>query len=76
MRENPNINEIYKEELELDILLTKQQDIFYHKLALIHDFLKTNDSFVNQLSDLRRFYEDIDEKISEYIDWQDNAQGR
>jgi hypothetical protein len=56
--------------------LTKQQVIFCHKLALIHDLSKTSDSLVNQLSDLRTFYEDIDEKISEYIDWQDSAQGR
>ena len=76
LREIPYINEVRKEASKLDILLTKQQAIFYHKLALIHDFSNTNDSLVNQMFDLRTFYEEINEKISECIDCQDSAQGR
>lgn len=76
LRGNPEINEVRKEASELDMLLTIQQAIFCHKLALIHDLSKTIDSLLNQLSDFRMFYEEIDEKISEYINWKDNAQGR
>lgn len=60
----------------MDTLLAKQQVIFCHKLTLIHDLCKTSDSLVNQLSKLRTFCEEVDDKISEHIDWKDSVEGR
>ena len=43
---------------------------------MIDDLCKSSDSFIKKISDLRKFYEEFDEKIYEHIDWQENWEGR
>jgi len=48
---------------------------FCKKLKLINDLYKTNDSLIDQMFELRTYYEDINNKISDFIIWQDNTKG-
>lgn len=58
-----------KEEEELNTLRVQQQITFYQKLAIFHDLCQTTNSLVNQLSHRRTYFDEIEEKISDYINW-------
>ena len=75
-QENLKLNTIKKEETELDTSLSKQQSTFYHKLNQVQELVKTSDHLVTQIYYLRTYYDEIDDKLSKYIDWQDTTQGR
>lgn len=75
-QENPELNAVKKEATQLEASLSKQPTTFYHKINQVQELVKTDDQLVTQISDLRTYYDDIDDKVSKYIDWQDIAQGR
>lgn len=45
-------------------------------MAIIHDQCRTISSLVDQLSDIKNYFEDIEEKISGFLTWQESAEGR
>lgn len=76
MKVNPEIVEFRKEAGELNNLLAQQQATFCHKIAIIQGLCQSRYSLVNQLSDLRTYCKEIEEKISNFVDWQDSSEGR
>jgi len=60
---------------EINALFTQQQVDFYKKLKIINDLCKNSDSLTYQIYELRTYYEDISNKISKFITWQDNIEG-
>ena len=59
----------------MEELLVTQKTIFYQNYNQIQEKVKTSDQLVTQISNLKTYYEEIDDKVSKYIDWQDTAQG-
>lgn len=70
------MEEFIKEALELNTQLSKQQAMFCQKLSIINKICAKSDSLMNQSSDLRVIFNDIDDKISGFITWQDTPEGR
>ena len=60
----------------MEELLVTQQTIFYQKYNKIQEKGNTSDQLVTQISNQRTYYEEIDDKVSKYIDCQDIAHGR
>lgn len=62
--------------MELNDLLSKKQAMFYQKLSIINPPFVKSDSLVNQTSNLRVNFNDINDKISGFITWQDTLEGK
>jgi len=69
LKDNPKVEDFIKEALELNSLLSKQHETFCQKLSVINLMCKQSDSLMNQASDLRITFNEIDDKISGYITW-------
>ena len=70
------MDEFIKESLEINLLLSKQHSIFCKKLIEISPLCQEDDTLVGQFNDYKTNFEDIDEKISNLITWQDNSKGK
>lgn len=65
-----------KEAGELNNLLSHQQVLFFQKLAIIEEMCQSIDALMNQISDLKTYRKEVEEKISNFIEWKNNFEGR
>ncbi len=70
------MEDFIKEALELNTLLSKKQEMLCQKLSFINPLCVKSDSLMNQSSDMRVTFNDIDDKISRFITWHDTPEGR
>ena len=68
--------EFIKEALALNALLSKQQDLFVLQMSNIVPHLEINEQLTNTVIDQRIEFNELDTKISDYIEWQDSEEGR
>lgn len=76
LKDSPKIDDFKKEDLELNTLLAQQHVVFCQKMTIINDVCNKRDSLMNQSANLRTNFDDIDDKITECITWQDSAESR
>lgn len=72
----PTIDEFIKDSLELNSILSKQQDLFCQKMSHITPYLDTNDQLTEKEIDQRTEFNDLNTKISDYIGWKKSKEGR
>lgn len=75
MKANPEMTKFMKEAGELNNPLSRHQVLFCQKLAIIEEMCQSVDALVNQLSDLRTYIKEVEEKIYNFIKWQNNSKG-
>ena len=69
------MEDFIKESLEINTLLLKKQAMFCQNLSIINPLCVKSDSLMNQSFDLRVTFNDIDDKISGFLTWQDTPEG-
>lgn len=72
----PNVNEFIKYALQLNSLLSKQQDLFCQIMSHVTPYLITNDQLRDKPIDQRNDLKDLNAKIFEFIEWKENEEGR
>ena len=73
---NPEITQFKREGGDLKNLHGQQQVLFCQNLAIIEDLCQSSDSLLDQLSNLRTYYREVEKDISDFIDLQDRSKGR
>ena len=76
MKDNPKVDEFRKESLELNTLLAQQQVVFYQKLSSITKLCEKSDSVMNRVANERINFDEIDDKVSQYVTWKDIVEGQ
>lgn len=76
MKANPKIAEFKKEVTKLNNLLAEHQIVFCKRLTIIQDLCQLSDSLVDQLSDMRTYYREVEKNISNFIAWQEKSEGQ
>lgn len=64
---NPKLTKFDKEAKVLNSLISQQQIVFCQKFAIIHDQCRVVGSLVDQLSYIKIYFEDIEEKIYGFL---------
>jgi len=72
----PKLNEFKTEALEANKLLSQQLNNFCTKLTQIEPFIDITSSLIRDIVTLRQEIDDADERISEFLTWQDTKKGR
>lgn len=62
---SPNLEYFKKEAGEVNTLLSQQNFLFCQNLRKKNDLCKTSDSLMNHLSDMRTYFDEIEESIYE-----------
>ena len=72
----PTVEEFIKETLALNALLSKQQNLFILQMSNIIPRLEISEQLNNTIIDQRIEFNELNTKISDYIEWQDSEEGR
>lgn len=72
----PTINEFIKEALELNYLLSKQQELFHQRMSHITSYLITSDHLMDKVFDKRIEFNDLITRIFKFIEWKETKKGR
>jgi len=72
----PTLDEFIKEALELNSLLSKQQDLFFQRMSHVTPYLITSDQLTDKAIDQRTGFNDLNTKIYEFFEWKENEEGR
>ena len=72
----PPREEFIKEALALNALLSKQQDLFILHISDIVPHLEISEQLTNTVIEQRIEFNELNTKISDYIEWQDSKEGR
>jgi len=72
----PTTEEFIKEALELNSLLVRQQEYYCQKLSHITPYLTISDQLTDKAIDQRTEFNDLNTKISEFIEWQETEDGK
>jgi len=75
-KDYPKLNEFKSEALEANKLLTQQLIEFCSKLSQAEPFCDITSSLIQNVITLRQEIDDADEKISEFLNWQDTEKGK
>ena len=67
MKDNPKVDEFKREALELNTLVAQEQVFFCQKLSSIIELCEKSDSMMNRVADERTKFDEIDDKVSQYI---------
>jgi len=70
----PIVDEFIKEALELNSILSKQQNLFYQRMSHITPYMITSDQLIDKEIDQRTKFNDLNTKISDYIEWQESEE--
>ena len=72
----PTAEEFIKEALALNALLSKQQKLFILQMSDIIPHLEISEQLTITIIDQRIEFNELNTKISDYIEWQDSEEGR
>ena len=75
-KEYPKLDQFITEALEMNKLLSQQLNEFCLKLTQIEPLYEITSSLIDKSVTLRQEIEDADDKIFEFLSWQDTEQGR
>ena len=76
LKDNPKVDEFKKEALELNTLLAQQQVLSCQKISSIIELFEKSDSLMNRVADQRIIFDEIDDKVSQYVTCKDIVEGR
>ena len=72
----PTVQEFIKESLTLNALLSKQQNLFILQMSNIVPHLEISEQLTNIVIDQRIEFNELNTKISDYIEWKYLEEGR
>ena len=75
-KDNPKVEEFIKEALEINNLLSQQLIQLCQKISLIHPLCIKTNTLIDQVVNSILEFEDADDKIIDYISWQNIGKGR
>ena len=75
-KEYPMLEQFITEAIEIKKLLSQQLNEFCLQLTQIEPLCEVTSSLIDKSVTLRQEIEDADDKISEFLSWQDTEQGR
>ena len=70
-KEYPKMSQFITEALEINKLLSQQLNEFFQKLTQIEPLCEITSSLIDKSVTLRQEIDDADDKISEFLSWQD-----
>ena len=75
-KDYPKLDQFKTEALEMNKMLSQQLNEFYLKLEQAEPLCKITSSLIYEAVTLRQEIDDADDKISQFLSWQDTEQGR
>ena len=75
-KDYPKLAQFKTEALKINKLLSQQLNEFCLKLAQFEPLCEITSSLIDEAVILRQEIDDADDKISEFLSWQDTKQGR
>jgi len=75
-KDNPKLTEFISESISLNEQLLQQQEVLGQKISQWSYYCEISDKITNQVVDLRSDYDLIDKRVSEYLAWQDEDEGK
>ena len=72
----PIVDELIKEALGLNSLLSKQKDLYCQRMLHVTHYLITSDQLIDKAIDQRTEFNDLNTKISEFIEWKETEEDR
>ena len=74
-KDYPEVDQFKKEALESNKTLSLQLDILSQKITMVDPLCEITMSLAEKTTNSRLEFEDVDEKISEFLTWQETDQG-
>lgn len=75
-RDDPKLTEFISESIALNEQLLQQQEVLGQKVSQWNYYCEMSDKITNQVVDLRSDYDQIDKRVTEYLAWQDEDEGK
>ena len=75
-RDDPKITEFISESIALNQQLLHQQEELGQKISQWSYYCELSDKITNQVVDLRSDYDQIDKRVTEYLAWQEEDEGK
>ena len=75
-KDEPKLTEFVSETIGLNENLLQQQEELGHKVAQWSRYCELSDKITNQAVDLQSDYDQSDRRVTEYLAWQDEDEGK
>lgn len=75
-KDEPKLPEFISESIGLNEQLLQQQEELGRKISQWSHYFELSDKITNQVVDLRADYDQIDKRVTEYLAWQDEDEGK
>jgi len=70
LQSQPQLEQFIKETLDVNTMLKKEQEIFYHQASMIDSYCDSNKIMIQQIAIQKLECERLEKKIEEHIQWQ------
>ena len=75
-KDDPKLTEFISECISLNNQLLQQQDILCQKISQWNSFCQESDKITNHVVELRRDYDLTNERVTNYLAWQNTEEGK
>lgn len=75
-KDNPKLTKFIPEYISLNEQLLQQQEVLSQKISQWSYYCEISDKITNQLVDFRSDYDLIDKRVTEYLAWQNEDEGK
>ena len=69
LQSQPQLEKFIKEALDVNTMLKKEQQMFFHQASMINSYCDSNKIMIQQIAIQKLEFERLEKKIEEHIQW-------